>query len=482
MNTLAVENLTIATRDRVIVENVSLDVEAGEILAVLGETGSGKSLIGSAIMGLIPHGVSVSGRIVVNGRSVDATDRDALRQLWAKDLFLLPQEPMAALAPLLGAQAQVAEQIKGRGARGEASAALSAMQLNRQHHRKRPFELSGGMAQRVMAAIASVTQAGIILADEPTKGLDADRRDVVAQVFDTLRASGRAILLITHDIALVRALADGVAFLDESRIVESGQAAEVLASPVTDYARRYVASDPSTWPERPYIRSSTGKTIEAERLRIGIGEKVLADDLNFHCHAGHISALLGRSGIGKTTLGRTLLGLTRPLGGIIRRPHSDGRPALQKLHQDPTRVFSPWQSVGRSLEDVRRLPDGEVALRQVPALMKRFGLRDELLQRRPHQISGGEAQRLALARILALKPKMLIADEPTSRLDPPVQEQVIRYLREIADVDELAVLLITHDRDLANAMADRRMLLEGKGAGPATLRDVTRSPVDCVSQ
>lgn len=469
MSSLAVERLTIATADRIIVENLSLSVAAGTILAVLGETGSGKSLIGSAILGLIPTGVSVSGRIIVNGRSHDAADRDALRALWAKELFLLPQEPLNALAPLLRAEVQVAEQIKAPTAKIDAAEALSAMQLDRQHHRKRPFELSGGMAQRVMAAIASVTRAGIVLADEPTKGLDADRRDIVAQVFDTLRGTGRAILLITHDIALVRALADQVAFLDESTIIESGSVARMLTSPATDYARRYVASDPSTWPARPYLRSRTAKIIEADHLRIAVDGKVLTEELTFHCHAGHISALLGRSGIGKTTLGRTLLGLTQPLSGRIRRPDADGGMALQKLHQDPTRVFPPWQALGRSLDDLRRLPNGAQPLRQVPALMERFGLRHGLLHRRPHQISGGEAQRLALVRILALKPKMLIADEPTSRLDPPVQQQVIRYLREVADEDQLAVLLITHDRDLANAMADRQMLLTGEESAPARL-------------
>jgi peptide/nickel transport system ATP-binding protein len=331
------------------------------------------------------------------------------------------------------------------------------------------------MAQRVKAAIASVTRAGIVLADEPTKGLDADRRDIVAQAFNALRGTGRAILLITHDISLAQALADQVAFLHERKIIENGPAAKVLTSPATDYARRYVASDPSAWPARPYLRSRTAKVIEADHLRIAVNGKVLTDELTFHCHAGHISALLGRSGIGKTTLGRTLLGLTPPLSGHIRRPNADGGMALQKLHQDPTRVFSPWQSLGRSLDDVRCLPHGERALRRVPALMERFGLRPDLLQRRPHQISGGEAQRLALTRILALKPKMLIADEPTSRLDPPVQEQVIRYLREVADEDQLAVLLITHDRDLANAMADRQMLLTGDERAPARLIEVTRS-------
>lgn len=474
MNSLAVDRLTIATPQRIIVENVSFRVSAGEILAVLGETGSGKSLIGSAIMGLIPSGVSVSGRIVVNGRVHDAADRDGLRSLWAKDIFLLPQEPLNALAPLLSAKSQVAEQIAAGRRSYAAGAALSAMELDIEHHGKRPFELSGGMAQRVMAAIASVTQAGIILADEPTKGLDADRRDVVAQVFSTLRQDGRAILLITHDIALVRSLADHIAFLDDSTIAESGTAHSVLLQPRTDYARRYIASDPATWAARPYERSHTPKVIEADHLRVGIGNRVLADDINFHCHAGHISALLGKSGIGKTTLGRTLLGLATPLAGNIRRPAGKGGRLLQKLHQDPTRVFAPWQSLGKSLEDLRRLPEGARSLAEIPSLMQRFGLRRDLLQRQPHQISGGEAQRLALVRILAMRPKMLIADEPTSRLDPPVQEQVIRHLRKVADEDELAILLITHDRDLAVAMADRRMLLVADDNGPARLLDVTR--------
>lgn len=270
MTDLAVENLTIATRDRVIVERVSLSVTAGSILAVLGETGSGKSLIGNAVMGLVPSGVSVTGRIIINGRPYDASDSHTLRSLWSKDVFLLPQEPLAALAPLLAAESQVSEQIDAPASLKHAREALSAMHLDPEHHRKRPFELSGGMAQRVMAAIASVTRAGIIVADEPTKGLDADRRDVVADVFRTLRDSGRAILLITHDIALVRSLADQIAFLDENKIVETGPASSVLRHPRTDYARRYIASDPSTWERRPYARSHTPKVIEADHLRIGI--------------------------------------------------------------------------------------------------------------------------------------------------------------------------------------------------------------------
>jgi peptide/nickel transport system ATP-binding protein len=478
MVALTVEGLSVVTPQRRVVDGVDFEVAAGEILAILGETGSGKSLIGSAIMGLLPEGVRAEGTIALAGSSKPFSDQAALRAHWSRDLFLLPQEPFNALAPLLPVLEQVAEQtgLIGRRRTSRAVSAMAEMQLSSEHFAKRPFELSGGMAQRVMAAIASVTKASILIADEPTKGLDADHRAAVADVFRLLRDEGRAIVLITHDIAFVRLLADRVAFLHEGRFVETGDTDAVLSAPQSDYARLYVASDPASWQRRAYAPSSTAKVIGAEDLRIGFNGRVLADGMTFHCHANQISALLGSSGIGKTTLGRTLLGLVPPVAGAVRRYFSaeaaSARP-LQKLHQDPTRVFSPWQSLGRSMRDIARLPGGGDGVARVPALMQRFALKPDLLDRRPDQISGGEAQRLALARVLALRPQFLIADEPTSRLDPPVQAEVIRHLRATADEDGLAVLLITHDRTLADAVADRRLLMRRDGSGPARLSDIT---------
>jgi ABC-type glutathione transport system ATPase component len=478
MTALAVEGLTVVTRQRLVVEDVGFHVAEGEILAILGETGSGKSLIGSAIMGLLPEGVRAEGRISLAGGSKSVSDQAALRAHWSRDLFLLPQEPFNALAPLLSVLEQVAEQTgtAGRKRWSRAVQAMSEMQLSSEHFAKKPHELSGGMAQRVMTAIASVTQAGILIADEPTKGLDADRRAAVAEAFRLLRDQGRAIVLITHDITLVRQLADRVAFLHEGRFVETGGTDAVLSAPRSDYARLYVASDPACWQRRVYKPSSTPKVIGAEELRIGFNGRVLADGMTFHCHANQIAALLGSSGVGKTTLGRTLLGLVPPVAGTVRRyfgqTESLARP-LQKLHQDPTRVFSPWQPLGRSMRDIGRLPGGEDGVARIPALMRRFALKPDLLDRRPDQISGGEAQRLALTRVLALRPQFLIADEPTSRLDPPVQAEVIRHLRATADEDGLAILLITHDQALAEAVADRRMLMSCDGPGPAHLSDIT---------
>ncbi|MGX9393916.1 ABC transporter ATP-binding protein (plasmid) [Nitrobacteraceae bacterium UC4446_H13] len=481
MKGLSIEHLSIATRDRRVIDDISFNVDQGEVLAILGETGSGKSLIGNAVMGLMPQGVQADGTIVVDGKRIQADDIKELRRFWAHDTFLLPQEPMNALAPLLSVASQVSEQVAGnrRTRRTVASAALEAMLLSPEHHRKRADQLSGGMAQRVMAAIASVTAARIILADEPTKGLDADRRAAVAGMFRLLKEDGRAIVLITHDIALVRQIADRVAFLHEGRLVEEGDAPLVLERPSSAYARSYVASDPATWECRRYVRSSTPKVLEVEGLRIGVGGRVLAEDVNFHCHANHISALLGESGVGKSTLAQNILGLADPMAGVIRRAFESTRGcgSAQKLHQDPTRVFSPWQSLGRSIQDLERLPNGRAAVKIIPELMRRFGLRPTLLERRPSQISGGEAQRLALARLLAFKPRFLIADEPTSRLDPPVQSEVIHHLRHLADEDGLAVLLITHDHDLAAAIADRRMLMVSDGTRPAQVQEVTRKVV-----
>ncbi|MDQ7250404.1 ABC transporter ATP-binding protein [Dongia sedimenti] len=478
MLALSVQGLSVVTPQRRVVDGVGFEVAGGEILAILGETGSGKSLIGSAIMGLLPAGVRAEGMIALAGASKPLSDQAALRGHWSSDLFLLPQEPFNALAPLLSVLEQVAEQtgLTGRDRWNRAVGAMAEMQLSAEHFTKKPYALSGGMAQRVMAAIASVTRAGILIADEPTKGLDADRRAAVADVFRLLRDQGRAILLITHDIALVRNLADRVAFLHEGRFVETGSTEAVLSAPQSAYARLYVTSDPASWQRRAYAPSSTPKVIGAEALRIGFNGRVLADAMTFHCHASQIAALLGSSGIGKTTLGRTLLGLVPPVAGTVRRYFTQGaspaRP-LQKLHQDPTRVFSPWQSLGRSMRDIARLPGGEAGVARIPGLMRRFALKPDLLDRRPDQISGGEAQRLALARVLALRPQFLLADEPTSRLDPPVQAEVIRHLRNTADEDGLAVLLITHDRALAEAIADRRLLMRRDGPGPAGLSDIT---------
>lgn len=485
---LSVEHLSITAPERQIIEDVSIEIAPGEILAILGETGSGKSLIASAIMGLVPNGLTCAGRIKAQGEVAEVGDIRRLRAWWSTRTFLLPQEPLAALTPLLSVKEQVAEQSRAPGParRDVAASALERMQLTAPHHRKRPFELSGGMAQRALAAIAAITRAPVLIADEPTKGLDADRRAGVAALFATLRAEGRAILLITHDIALARAVADRVAFLNEGRFVEQGPAGVVLCAPRSAYGRLYVGSDPATWTPRANSDDEHGPAaIEARELAIGHGRDVLAERITLRCRRRQITALLGPSGVGKTTLGRTLLGVAKPLAGEVVHHGCGSRRGkaayAQKLHQDPTRVFSPWQAIGRSLDDLRRLPGGETAADELPRLLNRFGLRPSLLERRPSQVSGGEAQRLALARILVLKPKFLVADEPTSRLDPPVQAEVLRHLRAVADDDGLSILLITHDEAVARAIADRQLVLRPMSGRPAQLELLTRDQAPLVA-
>ncbi|MBS7705699.1 ABC transporter ATP-binding protein [Chelatococcus asaccharovorans] len=471
--TLAIADLSIRSRDATIVDRFCLDVPSGQITAILGETGSGKSLIANAVMGLLPPGLHASGSILMCGKTIDVTDRKSLEACWWQQTFLVPQEPHSALSPLLSAHDQVAELSSDGKRHAEARKALCRMGLALDHHCKRPDQLSGGMAQRVLASIAAQSAAPILVADEPTKGLDPSRRHDVGLLLQQLRNEGRTILMVTHDLELAHQIADVVVFFHKGRIVEKGSASVVLRAPQSSYGRRYVESDPSRWEEKQPLARRSPSVVRTRALAVGYPGQTLIAGLDLDFCQGEIVALLGPSGIGKSTLGRTLIGQSPPHGGKLEYWLDDAGPTsradrrVQKLHQDPTRVFSPWQSIGASMRDLNRLPEGQAATRKLPELMERFGLSPKLLDRRPSAISGGEAQRLALCRILCLRPKFIIADEPTSRLDPPVQADVMTLLRRVADEDGVSILLITHDARLASAIADRSIGLVTTGHGPA---------------
>jgi peptide/nickel transport system ATP-binding protein len=463
---LELECLTICDdQGRLVVHNVSASLAAGEVLLIVGGSGSGKSLIARALMGLLPRNFSARGRIRYGDGPWLPTDQEsAIRAQWARTVTLLPQEPNQALDPSM----RVGKQLSGiPGVQPEGiTKTLSELDLPEDVTQFYPAYLSGGMAQRVMVAGAVLAQAGVVIVDEPTKGLDASRIGQAASALRAMARRGQALVIITHDIALARAIGHRCIVLQEGEVVERGSVAEILNAPSHSFTRKLLAADPDLWPARRPHDASQAAVLEARGLTFGFARKSpVVSDLSLCVRSGEALAVVGPSGCGKTTLGNVLLGLHRPQHGRVGwgdvdpyRDRAGGRrlrQAYQKLHQDPGRVFAPHRTVGDHVTALKALmPPVDIEAR-LPHLMDRLHLRNDLLLRHRHEISGGEAQRLALVRILLLNPRFIVADEPTSRLDLIAQQFTLRLLRELADAEGIGVLLITHHDRIARSFGNQ---------------------------
>ncbi|QJE01592.1 ABC transporter ATP-binding protein [Massilia forsythiae] len=480
---LAVERLAVLHGDRTLVREVSFAIAPGGVLTLLGESGSGKSLLAQAIMGNLPALLRCTGGVAIGGERSDAADGRSRHAAWGRRLALLPQEPWQALDPTMRVRAQVAEtyalagdRSAGRaGARTLAERALGGLGLADAAD-KYPFMLSGGMAQRVAFLATHAAGAPLMIVDEPTKGLDADRRGEVLALLQTAQAQGMSLLCITHDIWLARALGGQLAVMLDGTLIEQGKAAQVLAAPHHDYTRRLLAADPAAWPTRadagaaPAASASAGVPAAGANARRAVvtidgvaksfGRQALFADVDAHIGAGEIVAVSGPSGSGKTSFGNIVLGLLRPDRGRVTRAAGLAPTAFQKIQQDPGAAFAPRVSLRQSLRDLvdlHRLDWG-----QLEAMLARMRLAPSLLERLPHQVSGGELQRIALARVLLMRPALIFADEPTSRLDPVTQQDVLAMLLEHVRDSGCALLLVTHDGDIVRSMAHREILLHGR--------------------
>ena len=328
---------------------------------------------------------------------------------------------------------------------------LSALGLAGAEHRY-PHELSGGMAQRVAIAAARAGGARIVIADEPTKGLDAMRRDEVAALLLGEMAGDGGLLVITHDLALARMVGGRLIVLRKGAVVETGPVAEVFAGPRASYTRKLISADPRTWPRRARLSVDGEPVVAVRDLTLSRGGRRLVSALNLTAHAGCIVGITGPSGCGKSSLGDAMLGLLRPDAGQVVRAPGLAATAVQKLYQDPVAAFPPRRSLGATLADVARLHDAPAG--RIDELLARLQLTPVLLQRRPGAVSGGELQRLALLRVMLARPRFLFADEPTSRLDPITQRDVIRLIAGVATEEGVAVALVSHDQALISSTAD----------------------------
>jgi ABC-type glutathione transport system ATPase component len=467
---LQAEALAVHGPGGAIVRRVDFAVAPGEAVCLVGETGAGKSLVAEALLGLLPAGLRAEGRVALGPGGWRALDQpEALRAGWGRDIFLLPQEPGEALDPTMRLLGQVEDAVPdGQPNRmARALARLAAFGLDRAAARRIPAALSGGMAQRGLLAIAAECPAPVLVADEPTKGLDRARRAEVARMLRAMMAAGRALLIVTHDLELPALLGARMLVLHEGVLVEEGPAGQVLAAPQHPWTRLLVQAQPAHWQARP-APLPVEMLVEARGVGFGwSAHSPLFSGIDLALRAGEIVGLAGPSGSGKSTLCDLLLGLRRPSAGQVRWRGQDiardrrlrraVQRSVQKLFQDPGAAFPPHRRLRAVFGDLAAVT--EAPLDRLPPLLDRLGVRADVLGRRVGEISGGEAQRLSLARALLLRPAALVADEPTSRLDAVTQAELCRLLLELADETGLAVLLVSHDDALLGAMASRTVRL-----------------------
>ncbi len=498
---LTVQGLSIAYGPTAVVHDVSFSLAKGESLALIGESGSGKSTIAKAILQLLPHGEATArGRVALNGRDVLTLPEKQFRPLRGRELGFIPQDPASALNPVrtIGAQAHEAAALLGETdptvRRAKILDVLEQVGLPdpARVYDSYPHQLSGGMLQRVLIALTVLPRPALIVADEPTSALDVTVQKLILDMLTELRRElDISLLLITHDLAIAAERADSLVVLKDGSVQESGPSLEVFASPTTDYARSLQADVPALHPDRYRNQRSTlreahdgGSRTEAvsspspgpqidvqgvtKRFSAG-GKDVLAcDGVSFSVDRGRTHALVGESGSGKTTTVRLLLGLEQPDGGDIKvagqstsgRSRADVREIrrhLQLVYQNPFTSLDPTWRVGRIVrEPLDQFGVGTKAERaqRVREALEAVGLPSEVASRRPAHLSGGQRQRVAIARALVVRPDVVVLDEPTSALDVSVQAGILELLSKLQRELGLTYLFVSHDLALVRQVAD----------------------------
>lgn len=474
----------VAPAGRMLLQGCSFDLRAGERLTLVGESGAGKSLLAQAIMGTLPAVMRATGHVRIAGQATDGV-RERTQPLWGRQVVMLPQEPWSALNPVMRLHTQVAEagryaaRLDWPVARQRAERQLAALGLAGAGARW-AHQVSGGMAQRVGLACVGQADAQLLIADEPTKGLDAGACAQVARLLAEAQHQGQALLTITHDLDLALRLGGRLAVMRQGRIVEAGDASQVLVAPRHAYTRELVAAQPRHWPRLAPAHAGGvaagggqgGAVVSAHNVGVAYGDHVVLQDASLHIADGASVAVVGPSGCGKTTLGNLLVGVVAPHRGTVQRRAGVPRWRFQKLYQDPLASFAAGQRMRQGLDDLvrlHRLDAGPIA-----GWLQRLQLDPALLDRRPDAVSGGELQRLAILRAMLLEPVFVFADEPTSRLDPLTQRATMAALCEAMAASGCALLLVSHDPDLARQATQQQWRVAQGGlqrADPASAAD-----------
>jgi len=485
MSLLEVANLSVRFGANEAVSDVSFSLARGERFGIIGESGSGKTLTALAVTGLLPEGASLGGTITLDGVPLPRSEREMAR-LRGKRIGMVFQEPMTALNPLMRVKDQIEEAIQINSGhyeiRSEVATLLGEVGLEVRHGERFAHQLSGGQRQRAMIAMALASQPDILIADEPTSALDLiTQRTVLDLIAEICERRQMALLFISHDLKAVGALCSRVAVMHRGKLVETGKSSSVFSAPRQTYTQKLVAA--SRFDVRPLSRPPIGGTLlevdnvtRAYRQSSGLFRrqkplKAVAG-VSFSVASAECLALVGPSGCGKTTLAKIIVGLDKATSGEVRlsgTPYhgADLPKALRRdislVFQDPFGSFNPRLTIGNSLSEPLRLePDLKLATvrARLEEAITAVGLKTEMLERYPHEFSGGQRQRLAIARALVTRPKLLVLDEPVSALDVSVRGEVLTLLARLQADFGLTYLIISHDLDMVRAMADRVLVME----------------------
>ena len=494
---LSVKDLSVdfGTGDKVThaVKNISFDIGEGKTVALVGESGSGKTVTALSILQLLPYPSAShpSGTIHFQGENLLALPPDGLRHVRGNKISMIFQEPMTSLNPLHTIEQQIAEVLRihkgmtGQKAHDRVIDLLTRVGIEDPKSRlgSYPHQLSGGQRQRVMIAMALANEPDLLIADEPTTALDVTIQAQILELLLELKDEfNMAMLLITHDLGIVRKMADHVCVMHEGKIVEKGPTRDIFEKPQDEYTKHLLASEPkgSPPPEDPKAKTIL-KTddlrvwfpIKRGFLRRVVGHIKAVDGIDLDVKEGQTLGVVGESGSGKTTLGLAVLRLISSEGPIVYLgDRIDGydskemrplRKDLQIVFQDPYGSLSPRMSIGQIIAEGLNIQDPNLSSQEcderVSHALKEVGLDPGAHARYPHEFSGGQRQRIAIARALVLSPKFLILDEPTSALDVSVQAQIVDLLRELQKRHKLAYLFISHDLKVVRALANSIIVL-----------------------
>lgn len=528
-NVLSVRDLSVAFRAQgavtPVVRNISFDIGRGETVALVGESGSGKSLMALSVLRLLPSPPAFhpSGKIIFydesekkHGKQEKAAGRDILtmgdkelRAVRGSKISCIFQEPMTSLNPLHRAGGQIAEALRLHGALSAAEAQNQALHLLRQvgirdaENRLQafPHELSGGQRQRVMIAMALANNPALLIADEPTTALDVTVQAQILQLLAQLKAErNMAMLFITHDLAIVRKIADKVCVMTEGKIVESGSVEQIFSNPRHSYTKKLLAAAPKGKPAA--VSANAPVILEGKNVKVWFPVKKgffrravhyvkAVDNISLAVKSGQTLAVVGESGSGKTTLGLALARMIASKGEIYfegqnisnynYRQMRPLRAQMQIVFQDPFGALSPRMSVEEIIAEGLKVHEPAMGRRareeRVTAALREVRLEPQMRHRYPHEFSGGQRQRIAIARVLALNPRFIMLDEPTSALDMSVQAQIVDLLRELQQKHKLSYLFISHDLKVVKALAHEVLVMQnGKAVEHGKAEEIFAAP------